>query len=357
MTKSNLSKQKDPFDSNKLPLASIIITNYNYEKFLLRAIDSALRQTYPKKEIIVVDDGSTDSSRQIINSYGNKIIPVFKENGGGNAATNTGFFASHGEIIFLLDSDDSFFPHKVETMVNYFLQIMPQNPETLIFHRFEIRTNDENSPSFYRPRTLRGLDGKKKNNTFEKLSDPESAYQYVQKWGFLPLTNYPTSSISVTRSLADKIFPLPEQRISSQDGPLFYASRLLGTVYGTSEVLGSYFFHGKNKSIPLDWSVRINRYSILDNFLNNILEKINKERAFSFFESRYARTYYRDSGLIKGLLKLAYKVPARYFCLEAIWFSIKTLWLCLNLVLGIKKKPRRTKKAMAVKETLRIQHS
>ena len=351
MTKLNLSKQKNPFDSNKLPLASIIITNYNYEKFLPRAIDSALRQTYPVKEIIVVDDGSTDSSRQIINSYGNKIIPVFKENGGKAAATNTGFFASHGEIIFLLDSDDSFFPHKVETMVNYFLQIMPQTPDALIFHRFEIRTNDENSPSFYRPRTLRGLDGKKKNNTFEKLSDPESAYQYVQKWGFLRLANYPTSSISLTRSLADKIFPLPEQRISSQDGPLFYASRLLGTVYGTSEVLGSYFFHGKNVSISLDWSVRINRYSILDNFLNNILEKMNKKRAVSFIESRYAQTYFRDSGSIKGLLKLAYNVPARYLCLETMLFSIKTLWPCLNLVLGIKKKPRLTKKMEIIRKS------
>ena len=131
MTKSNLSKQKDPFDSNRLPLASIIITNYNYEKFLLRAIDSALRQTYPKKEIIVVDDGSTDSSRQIINSYGNKIIPVFKENGGEISASNAGFFASKGEVIFFW-MRMIFFPHKVETMLNYFLKVMPLSPAVLL---------------------------------------------------------------------------------------------------------------------------------------------------------------------------------------------------------------------------------
>lgn len=357
MTESNLSKPKNSFDGSRLPLVSIIITNYNYEKLLPRAIESVLQQTYPAKEIIVVDDGSTDNSRQLINSYGNKIMPVFKVNGGCAAATNTGFSASRGEIIFLLDADDSFSPHKVETMVNYFLQVMPHTPEALIFHRVEIHANDENSPTFYRPRALRGLDGKKKKGPFEKLSDPVSAYQYVKKWGFLPRTNFPTSCISLTRSLADKIFPLPEQRISSQDGPLFYASRLLGTVYATSEVLGSYFFHGKNKSLSLDWSVRINRFSILDNFLNTILEKMNKKRAFSFIDSRYAQTYYRDTGSIKGLLKLACKVPARCFCRETMWFSIKTLGVCLTLALGIKKAPRRTKKATAIKKTLGSQHS
>jgi GT2 family glycosyltransferase len=67
--------------------------------------------------------------------------------------------------------------------------------------------------------------------------------------------------------------------------------------------------------------------------------------------------YYRYCGSIKGFAKLTFKVPARCFCRETIWFSIRTLWLGLNLVLGIKKKPRQTKKAMAVKETLRKQHS
>jgi len=78
------------------PLVSIIINNYNYARFLRDAIDSALNQTYDRTETIVVDDGSTDNSREIIAGYGDRIIPVLKENGGQNSAFDAGFAASAG---------------------------------------------------------------------------------------------------------------------------------------------------------------------------------------------------------------------------------------------------------------------
>ena len=361
MPESELNEQKSPAHSSNLPLASIIITSYNYEKFLSRAIDSAFQQTYPVKEIIVVDDGSTDNSRHIINSYGDQITSVFQENKGRAFATNAGFFASRGEIIFFLDADDIFFPHKVETMVNYFLQVVPQTPEVLIFHRLEMRTDDGISLSYYRPRSLHTLDGKKKNGYFEKSSDPETAYRYLQKWGFLPFFSRPTPGLSLTRSLASKIFPLPDERIISQDVCLVFASMLLGTVYVTLQVLGSYFIHGNNLSLSQAWSDKeLERYQIIENFLNDILQKMNKERIASFCESRRAQAYYRRSGSTKGLFKLAWKIPSRCFCWETIWFSIKTLWLCLKNVLGIKQGPRLTKKAKLyaqVKKKPAKQHS
>jgi len=92
--------------------------------------------------------------------------------------------ARQGEIIFLLDADDIFFPHKVETMVNYFLQVMPQNPAVMISHCLEM-TNKEGIILFYRPGSLRTLNGHKKSCLFEKLTDPEAVYRHVQKWGFL----------------------------------------------------------------------------------------------------------------------------------------------------------------------------
>jgi glycosyltransferase involved in cell wall biosynthesis len=74
------------------PLASILINNYNYGRFLGQAIDSALSQDYVSKEILVVDDGPTDNSREIIFSYGDRIIPISKENGGQASALT---LASH----------------------------------------------------------------------------------------------------------------------------------------------------------------------------------------------------------------------------------------------------------------------
>jgi len=297
------------------------------------------------KEVIVVDDGSTDNSRHIIKSYGDQIIPVFQENGGEISATNAGFFASQGEIIFFLDADDISSPHKAETMVNYFLQVMPQNPEVLIYHRLEV-TTEEGIILFYRPGSLRTLNGHKKNSLFEKLTDPEAVYRYVQKWGFLHYVASPTSGLALTRSLARKIFPLPEEMKRPQDTILVYASMLLGTVYGTSQVLGSYVLQGDNVSLDsTGFKGNDALIKIMENFLNDILQKINKPRIISYYDSPDAIDYYRYCGSIKGLLKLTYKIPARYFCRETIWFSIKTLWLCLKIVLGIKKGPRLTKKA------------
>jgi len=103
-------------------LASIIVNNYNYARFLREAVDSALDQTYRNTEVIVVDDGSTDGSREIIASYGDRIIPVLKENGGQNSALNAGFSLSRGDVILFLDSDDVLFPTAARTAIEAFSQ-------------------------------------------------------------------------------------------------------------------------------------------------------------------------------------------------------------------------------------------
>lgn len=99
------------------PTVSIIINNYNYADFLRQAIDSCLKQTYPDVEIIVVDDGSQDSSATIMLSYGHHITPVIKTNGGQASAMNAGFEVSHGDLIAFLDADDYLFPEAIEKIV------------------------------------------------------------------------------------------------------------------------------------------------------------------------------------------------------------------------------------------------
>jgi glycosyltransferase involved in cell wall biosynthesis len=99
------------------PLVSIIITNYNYGRFLPEAIESTLNQSYQPIEVIVVDDGSTDGSQQLITDYGERIVPLFKENGGQGSAFNTGFKISQGEIICFLDADDVLLPSAIEKAV------------------------------------------------------------------------------------------------------------------------------------------------------------------------------------------------------------------------------------------------
>lgn len=93
---------------------SIIINNRNYEEFIRDAIRSALEVRWDNKEIIVVDDGSSDNSREVVSSFGSQIVSIFKENGGQNSAANEGFARSTGDIIIFLDSDDMLFTSVAE---------------------------------------------------------------------------------------------------------------------------------------------------------------------------------------------------------------------------------------------------
>jgi glycosyltransferase involved in cell wall biosynthesis len=102
------------------PLVSILINSHNHENFIREAIDSALAQTYPNIEVIVVDDGSTDKTYEIICSYGSQIKAISKENAGQASAFNVGFFESKGDIICFLDSDDVFHKEKVQQVIDIF---------------------------------------------------------------------------------------------------------------------------------------------------------------------------------------------------------------------------------------------
>ncbi len=88
------------------PLVSICVVNYNYARFLPAAIDSALGQTWPHVEVVVVDDGSTDASREVIAGYGDRVLAIYKANGGQGSAFNAGFARCRGELVVFLDADD-----------------------------------------------------------------------------------------------------------------------------------------------------------------------------------------------------------------------------------------------------------
>ncbi len=96
------------------PLVSIIIPAYNARRWLGAAIDSALAQTYPRCEIVVVDDGSTDGTEGwLLPAYGQRVRYLRKAHGGLSSARNAGLRASRGVLIQFLDADDLLLPEKV----------------------------------------------------------------------------------------------------------------------------------------------------------------------------------------------------------------------------------------------------
>jgi glycosyltransferase involved in cell wall biosynthesis len=101
----------------KEKIVSVIIPTYNRSAYLLEAIESVISQTYKNIEIIVIDDGSSDDTKEKLRPYLNKIKYVFIENGGPARARNVGMEMASGEYIAFLDSDDLYYPYKIEIQV------------------------------------------------------------------------------------------------------------------------------------------------------------------------------------------------------------------------------------------------
>lgn len=113
-----------------VPLVSIIIPVFNGANYMRDAIDSALAQTWPKTEIIVVNDGSTDETHEIAKSYGDRIRYIKKKNGGVASALNAGIRAMKGDVFNWLSHDDRYHPDKVVAQVHEWL--LCRKPEILI---------------------------------------------------------------------------------------------------------------------------------------------------------------------------------------------------------------------------------
>ena len=118
----------------KKPQVSVIIPTYNRGWILKEAIDSVLAQDYKDFELIVVDDGSTDNTSEVLAPYGNDIRIFFQKNKGVSAARNRGITEASGQYIAFLDSDDLWLPRKLSTQIDF----LNQMPDALICQTEEI---------------------------------------------------------------------------------------------------------------------------------------------------------------------------------------------------------------------------
>jgi len=103
-----------------MPTVSVIIHTYNNEKFIAETVESVLSQTYKDYEIIVVDDGSVDGTREALMPYMQKIRYHYKENGGIASAKNAGINLSQSELVAFLDHDDLWVPDKLQLQMECF---------------------------------------------------------------------------------------------------------------------------------------------------------------------------------------------------------------------------------------------
>jgi glycosyltransferase involved in cell wall biosynthesis len=102
------------------PSVSVVVPTYNRSDMISAALRSALEQTYAPSEIIVVDDGSTDNTHQVVKLFGDAVTYIWQRNAGVSAARNVGMRRATGEFIALLDSDDVWVPEKTQLQVEWF---------------------------------------------------------------------------------------------------------------------------------------------------------------------------------------------------------------------------------------------
>ncbi len=212
-------------DSN--PLVSIIINNYNYDRFLAQAIDSALNQTYPHIEVIVVDDGSTDNSRKIIAEYGDRLIPILQPNGKQAAAFNSGFAKSRGDIILFLDSDDYLFPHAVERIVAVWQPNLAK-----VHYRLSVVDTSGQSLGYSSPQGS------------QPLAIGEVWRTLLEFGGYV---STPTSGNALSRKAMQPIFPIPDEYKLTADDYLSTSIPFYGEVAAIEEPLGAYRIHNNNQ--------------------------------------------------------------------------------------------------------------
>jgi len=122
-----------------LPRVSVIIPTYNRSKLLRVALESALAQTYPNIEVIVVDDGSTDDTAEVMAQYAGRVTYIKQANQDAAAARNTGIRAASGEYLTFLDDDDLILPTKIERQV----QVLASRPEVGLVHCRFYHTNED----------------------------------------------------------------------------------------------------------------------------------------------------------------------------------------------------------------------
>lgn len=205
---------------------SIIINNYNYGRYLWQAIDSALNQTYPNTEVIVVDDGSTDDSQQVIASYGDRISPILKQNGGQASALNAGFAISQGDIVMFLDADDYLLPDTVEQVVTVWKPNVAK-----IQYRLKMVDKEGKFLCLYPPAEL--------------AFDPEEVLPILLESG--QYTTTITTGNAFSRFTLDRIMPMPEAEFRiCADGYLVTLAPFYGQVISIDRPLAINRIHGSN---------------------------------------------------------------------------------------------------------------
>jgi len=283
---------------------SVVIPTYNFGPFLARAIHSVLEQTCPVLEIIVVDDGSSDETRDVAASFGDRIRYIRQQNRGVSAARNRGIAETRGEWIGFLDADDWWMPHKNEK-VQEFLHVHPE--AVMIYH----------------PNMVFYTDGRPQE--FRRALEPDKLWPSLRHWNEIS----GGSSALVRRSLLLDLGGFNEKFSYGEDWDLWIRIAVRHRLHKISEPLSGVLFHDRNATnshvLVADGSRQI--VDALSNGLHGIERLLYRQRflAFRSFDASLELRPLDSAAARRYLIRSLRDWPSPFYRPERWWA------LCLTL--------------------------
>ncbi|CAK7008424.1 MAG: glycosyltransferase family 2 protein [Petrimonas sp.] len=234
-----------------------IIPAYNVEKYIQRSIDSVLNQTYKPFEILVIDDGSTDNTTNLIQAYGNKVTYLFKENGGASSARNLGIIEAQGDWIAFLDSDDEW----IETHLENFVQTIAKKKD-LMWYGAPVRHIDQET-------------GKKLLDYNIKFKKRFKNKPYFEDYlsAIPPLGFFSTPTMIIKKEVFCKVRLFDINKKNGQDRDMWFRIGLHYPSIGYMGVIGAIVYKrrnslSKNKSFDVENSIK--RYLEYENLAKSL---------------------------------------------------------------------------------------
>jgi len=259
------------------PLVSIVILCYNYGHFLPKAIDSALEQTLTDREVIVVDNGSTDDTPEVVQSYGDRIVGLrLEKNAGRSGGKNAGLRIAKGKYIQFLDADDTLMREKLERQIG----ILEDHDEVDIVYSDSIFVNEKREPIEAASKWYRERHFKPDESFLEKM---------IQECFLL------THDGLIRRYAIDAIGGFDESRDMLEDWDFWLRLAIAGKeFFHLPEVLSAYYFH--SASITKDPA---HVYTLRRNFVYKYTNDLRFEKAlgselFNLFQKYQHRVLARN---------------------------------------------------------------
>jgi len=266
------------------PEVSIILPSYNYERYINKAIDSVLDQSFNNWELIIIDDGSKDNSVDVIRKYQDKRIHLYiQKNQGVSKTLNKGLKLSKGKYICFLDADDKYHPDKLMSQINS----MDSGFDIVTTKVEAIDENDEKSP-------------------FEHFNVSWNLYNQDEIFGknkifyFLQKNYFCKSSLMIKKVLFDKYGYFNPQLITAYDLELWLKIIPYAKINRLDNVLTYYRWHDKNETTVNNNRIRSELILILDNHIRLMHLSTQKQQILEYLKS--INSCIKDNGLYQGFL-------------------------------------------------------